>query len=115
RAVPLLGTTMVTSLALSFSVVQNAVTGGPVADHYRNYWAQSVVQATTAELLSDRTKAGLACEYFLAGLLIDLGRLAMLKTIPNEVAAVIDTAAESGRPLHDIEAERLGFDHVEIG
>ncbi|MEX0716229.1 MAG: HDOD domain-containing protein [Planctomycetaceae bacterium] len=115
RAVPLLGTTMVTSLALSFSVVQNAVTGGPVADHYRNYWAQSVVQATTAELLSDRTKAGLACEYFLAGLLIDLGRLAMLKTIPNEFSAVIDAAAENGRPLHEIETERLGFDHVEIG
>ncbi|MEX0702688.1 MAG: HDOD domain-containing protein [Planctomycetales bacterium] len=115
RAVPLLGTTMVTSLALSFSVVQNAVTGGPVAAHYRDYWAQSVVQATVAELLCKQKNSGVPCEYFLAGLLLDLGRLAMLKTVPRDAAAVLEAAAAAGRPAHELELEQLGVDHMQIG
>ena len=38
RAVPLLGTTVVTSLALSFSLVDAAMTTGPMVEHYNAYW-----------------------------------------------------------------------------
>ena len=116
RAVPLLGTTMVTSLTLSFSVVDAAVTKGLLAEHYRNYWLQSVVHAASAEYLAEKLPGGQPCEHLLTGLLMDIGRLAMLKTIPGPYQAVLDEwrQAES-EPLHVVESRSLGFDHLTIG
>ena len=115
RAVPLLGTTVVTSLALSFSLVEAAMTSGPMASHYNAYWLQSVVQGITAELLSEESAKGLDCEYFLTGLLMDLGRLAMLKTIPKEYLPVLERVQNEQRDLHEVESEAFGINHVEVG
>ncbi len=113
RAVPLLGPTMVTSLALSFSLVEAAMTSGPLSEHYRGYWMKSVVQAVAAEMLGEQTQV--KDQYFLAALLADLGRLAMLKTIGNDYAHVIEQAEESQRGLLAVEREILGFDYIDIG
>jgi HD-like signal output (HDOD) protein len=110
RAVPLLGATMVTSLALSFSLVEAAMTAGPLVNHYQRYWMKSVVQAVAAEMLGEQTRV--KDQFFLAGLLADLGRLAMLKTIGQEYALVIEDAEESHRDLLEVEREKLGFDYI---
>ncbi|MGE3313463.1 MAG: HDOD domain-containing protein [Planctomycetaceae bacterium] len=115
RAVPLLGTTVVTSLALSFSLVEAAMTTGPMAGHYNSYWKQSIVQASAAEILSKYSGKGLECEFFLAGLLADLGRLAMLKTVPRDYQPVIEAANQEQGPLIEFETRMLGVNHVEIG
>ena len=115
RAVPLLGTTVVTSLALSFSLVEAAMTNGPMADHYQSYWMQSVVQGATAEVVAELGSKGLDCEFFLTGLLLDLGRLAMLKTIPNDYLPVLERAAAEPIDLLRLEREMLGVDHVTVG
>jgi len=115
RAVPLLGTTVTTSLALSFSLNESAMSRGPLASHYQDYWRQSIVQASAAEMLGLRIAPVLAPEFFLCGLLQDLGRLAMLKTIPQEYLPVLEKAKADGTPLHEVEKRALGFDHIEIG
>lgn len=115
RAVGLLGTTYVTSIALSFYLSNSASDGGPLAEHYACYWLQSVVQATAAEMLGKRLKVRTESELFLAGLMLDLGRLAMLKAIPQEYAAALDAAREQQCGLVEAEREHLGFDHCEIG
>ncbi|MCH7689037.1 MAG: HDOD domain-containing protein, partial [Planctomycetes bacterium] len=115
RAVPLLGTTMVTSLALSFSLTDVAMKSGPLADHYQSYWTQSVIQGIAAEILGKTNENRPDCDYFLSGLLMDLGRLAMLKTISEEYLPVINAASAQQRELHDVETEMLGFDHIEVG
>lgn len=115
RAVPLLGTTVVTSLALSFSLIDAAMPDGPMAESYQDYWRQSLVQAAAAETLSALVPQGSDCEYFLAGLLVDLGRLALLKTIPKEYSTVLKACHQLDRELPLAENELLGFDHVEIG
>ncbi len=116
RAVPLLGTTLVTSMALSFSLSESAMSEGPMAEHYRDYWWQSVVQASAAEccavILADRSAGP---EFFQAGLLMDLGRLAMLKAIPKDYRGVLAAAKEGQRPLSEVEQEMFGFDHTTIG
>ena len=112
KAVPLLGTTVVTSLAMSFSLVEAAMPSGPLAEYYREYWKQSVVQACAAELLAE---PGAECEYFLAGLLIDLGRLAMLKTFPTEYVACMEAVAAEQLPLCLVEQRDLGITHFDVG
>ena len=93
RAVPLLGTTVVTTLALSFSLVDAAMASGPLAQHYTAYWKQSIVQAVAAEVLAEHYAKTLSSDCFLTGLLLDLGRLAILK---NVVAGVSSGARRLG-------------------
>src|SRR5262249_24232266 len=115
HAVILLGTTAVTALALGFSLVDNSVSNGPLGAAYAAFGLQSTVQATAAKMLAKRQSSGNEEDHFLAGLLLDLGRLAMLKTIPREYAPVVEAAASRQCPLHDVETEQLGINHVEVG
>ena len=114
RAVPLLGANVVTSLALSFSVVEAAMTRGPMAPLYSAYWLQSIVQGAAAETIGGHCESGLACEFFLAGLLMDIGRLAMLKTIPDAYRPVLEPAVQTA-PLAVLEQQVFAFDHAQIG
>lgn len=115
RAVPVIGRTVITSLALSFSLSKETVQDGPLKEHYRRYWLKSLVIAAAAERLPQTGTAGLSSELFMAGLLVDLGQLALLKVLSSEYAALLDEATQTGRPICDIEQERLGFDHTHVG
>ena len=134
RAVNLLGAGGVVSLALSFSLSDDALKTGETADAYRAYWRRCVVQGAAAELAAalpdpagDAAGAGGpgaggggaagggAGDWFLAGLLCDLGRLAMLKTIPGYAVAVWADAAEDRADPVARERTELGFDHATVG
>ena len=123
RAVNLLGASGVVSLALSFSLSDDALKRGETADAYRAYWRRCVVQAAAAELAGalspgDGPAGGApdaAGDWFLAGLLCDLGRLAMLKTIPAAAIAVWDAADADRTDPVARERTELGFDHAGIG
>ncbi len=115
RAVPLLGTTVSTTLALSFSLNDDAMCSGPVAEHYKAYWMQSVVQASAAERLGQRINPAAAAEFFLAGLLMDLGRLALMKAAAREYLPFLDQCAESPQPLEEAETAQLGVNHATVG
>jgi two-component system, cell cycle response regulator len=115
RAVPIIGTTVATSMALSFSLTDAAFSKGPLRDHYQAYWRQSVVHAVAAETLAKRVATSQTSEYFLCGLLQDLGQLAILKAIGMEYLPVLESTASGLTPLLEREAAVLGFTHVEIG
>jgi two-component system, cell cycle response regulator len=115
RAVPLLGTTVVTTLALSFSLVDAAMTSGPLAQHYTAYWKQSIVQAVAAEVLAEHYAKTLSSDCFLTGLLLDLGRLAILKTASQDYLPVLAQWESQGGSLPELERAQLGVDHVLIG
>ena len=122
RAVALLGAAGVMSLALSFSLSDEALKRGGTADAYRAYWRRCVVQAAAAELAGDLPAHGEPADagggksgWFLAGLLSDLGRLAMLKTFPADVPALWAAADADRVDPAAREREELGFDHAGLG
>ncbi len=90
RALPVLGRGAVTSLALSFSLTDDSMRGGPLADHFRRFWLRCAVQASAAETLARYRVRHPAPELFITGLLLDLGQLALLKTTGNAYARVLD-------------------------
>lgn len=114
-AVPLLGKTAIFRLALSFSLSQQAVSSGAQSLRFRHYWEQSLIQATAAEMLIADDPNRNAHDGFMVGLLSDIGRLAMLQVIPDEYLTVLQLAESQNRPLHDVEFEQLGTDHLEVG
>jgi two-component system, cell cycle response regulator len=115
RAVPLLGSKTVVGLALSFSLSQVAIQPGPLSSCFQEYWERSAIQAATADLLSKLSTDAVDCDYFLAGLLTDIGSLALLQTNAEDYLPVLENAASSHRQLHEVEAELLGFDHSMVG
>ncbi len=112
KAVPLLGTTVVTSLALSFSLASDSVNTGPLQPYYKAYWKQSIIHAVAGETLGKRCAKGLECEFFLAGMLMDIGRLALLKAAPRDYFPALMTAESQERELCDTEKEFLNLDHA---
>lgn len=115
RAIPLLGTTAATTLALSFALTDDSLRRGPLANHYQQYWKQSIVQAAAAERFSARYTERDPSEFFLAGLLLDIGRLAMLKAIPEEYSQLLDALDVIAEPLAEQETASLGCQHAEVG
>ena len=115
QSVVLMGTNAVTALALGFSLVDTSLCKGPLGDAYTSFWLQSAVQAMAAKRLAVLSRVANQNDLFLAGLLLDLGRLAMLKTIPKDYPQVIESATAQHVPLIDEETRILGFSHVEIG
>ncbi len=115
QALPLIGGTAITSLALSFSLANEAITDERVAKHYQRYWLQSIVQASAAECLAKSLGSMHGSEFFMTCLLIDLGQLALLKVLRNEYLPFLDSAEQCGRLLHDLEGETLKFSHVDVG
>jgi diguanylate cyclase (GGDEF)-like protein len=114
RAISLLGINVSTSLALSFSLADETFTNSIMRAMYQNYWLQSIVQAVACEKLGAIKKTQHAAEFFLAGLLMDLGRLAMLKTIPREYFPVLQAASQQQFRLSQVEYDQLGFSHAEV-
>jgi len=115
RAIPLLGATVATSLSLSFCLSDDTMLAGALAEHYRQYWIQSIVQAAGAECLEKYTRKGAGSELFLCGLLLDIGRLAMLKTLGKHYVPVLEQSENSELPLQHCERQAYGCDHLEVG
>lgn len=112
QAVPLIGRTVITSLALSFSLSAEAINGGPLGERYNQFWLRSIVQAAAAESLGSVCRIGLSTELFMTGLLIDLGQLAMLKVLRDDYLPVLEKADTEAIAIQQAEMEVLGYDHT---
>ena len=65
-----------------------------------------------ARFAQNRSDADLA---FTAGLLHEMGRILLAREAPEESAAVLRDALSSGRPITEIERQRFGTTHAEVG
>ncbi len=77
-------------------------------------WENSLCTAMTSHLVSRQLKRAYADEAFLLGLLHDLGKLVLVRQIPEEYAKVVDTV-HKGRTYAQVEQEVFGFAHPLIG
>src|SRR5688572_8466192 len=97
HAVPLLGATTVGMVVLSFSLVANSLPHGPLAESYQRIWKASLIQAVAAESLAKLDRRVVPAHCFVAGLLQDVGVLALLQVAPERYVPIfteLDQAAE---------------------
>ena len=124
RAVLLLGFEAVRCAVLAVSVFS---TFGPTRSAAEqsfslNYWKHSVAVATCAELLAGELIANwgrdagvLTGEAFLAGLLHDIGKLALDMTVPKSFAKVVEAVDLLRGNIADVERSVIGVDHQVVG
>lgn len=112
-AVVLLGTTMIRTLVLGFTLAEQGPAEDLLRRHFQQIWRETLFQASAAELLGERHSGVDPAVWFLAGLLQDAGRLVMLNVFQEEyVSQVIQGDADVA--LSDREAQAFGFSHAEV-
>ena len=114
EAVTYLGIERVRALVLSAGAFRAFAATQPVegfsVDALETHSAR--VARLAADLLPDKSEAE---DAFTAGVLHDVGKLLLAAHRPDEFALQLAAARESGRPLHELEHERAGVTHAEVG
>ena len=114
RAIIMLGLNTVKNLALSTAIIRSV---GQVkkskALPIKEFWAHSIGVGVMAKLLAVERGLPLAEreEYFVAGLLHDLGKI----PFGDEYAEVLIHARTTREPLIHLEQRVMGIDHEEVG
>ncbi|WP_460030389.1 HDOD domain-containing protein [Megalodesulfovibrio paquesii] len=115
RAVAILGEGQLTSLAMSVCVV-STFKGIPArVVNMRDFWRHSLACAIGARLLANMLHLRQAEQLFVAGLLHDIGRLALYKLAPEQARQAIAHAHAEGILLRTAEKRCLGFTHDILG
>jgi HD-like signal output (HDOD) protein len=118
RAIIMLGLNTVKNLALSYAILgtlrhKSAFRAIPMND----FWAHCLCVGVTAKYVAMLKGASLSEreDYFIAGLLHDLGKIPLNKQFPDDYFKVIDMTRKE--QIHLLEAENaiFGFDHCLIG
>lgn len=118
RAIIMLGINTVKNLVLGTSIVGSVgKTKSSKLFSMDDFWAHSLAVGVTAKALAVRGNLPVneREEYFVAGLLHDLGKIPMNNRYPDDYAAVIKMAAEKEILLSEAEREVFGFDHGVVG
>lgn len=127
RAVVMVGLEAVQSAVLSVSVYElmdrvgaGADDEGPAGDHRfdrKGFWTHCVAVAAASELLADahETLRVVPEEAFVAGLLHDLGKLALDLALPKAYSRVLALAERRGVAASGVERELIGLDHHTAG
>ena len=118
KTITMLGINTVKNLTLSTAMLstlpKNKVINGI---NMEGYWRHSLCAGIASKLLAE--KQGVAAkfhqEYFTAGLLHDIGKIALNAVLSEEYMRTIEIAAREKKPLFIAENENLGINHCTAG
>lgn len=120
RAIIMLGLNTVKNLALSLAVLETmSGKGGLRTVSSNDFWAHCLCVGVSARCISVLKGASLSEreDYFIAGLLHDLGKIPLNKQFPEQYHWAFNKANRSDdpRPLFWAENEIFGLDHCMVG
>ncbi len=111
QALTLLGTRCVKLLVLGFSLPVELASDDQ-AELLDDYWRHALLKAVAARELSETIFARPGDDAFIAGLLQDIGMLALLKELGKPYAAFLQRVRRESGNLAALELATLGFDHA---
>ena len=114
QALNTLGIEMIKTLVINESVFQTfSHFSNAAGTNFHNFWVRSLKTAVLARELAKRMSYPNSEEAYLAGLLHDVGRLALLSVAPNDYAS--NFMAKDDEQLCTVEKSTLGVTHSEAG
>jgi HD-like signal output (HDOD) protein len=115
RAVTLVGTRQIQILSMGGALNSLAVLlpTGPM--NMDRFWRHSMATGIAAQEIWRLTGRSESEQLFVAGLLHDCGKLAMVYAAPKVSQYLRAVAARGGQPSYLAEKEYLGFDHARLG
>lgn len=120
RAIIMLGINTVKNLALSLAVLETmSGNGGMQKVSGNDFWAHCLCVGVSARCISELKGASLSEreDYFIAGLLHDLGKIPLNKQFPEQYSKAFSKAnrKDEPQPLFRAENEVFGVDHCMVG
>jgi HD-like signal output (HDOD) protein len=117
QAVSLLGLDIVKALVLSVQVFSQFKDVPSRVLSLDVLWRHSLTTASLAReiALAEGAEATQVEEVFMAGLLHDVGVLALVTNVPDRYLDALQQAEENCRPSSELELEILGATHAEVG
>ena len=118
RAIIMLGVNTVKNLALSFAILKNiGGSGSDKAFTTDEFWTHCLCVGVVAKLLAGAIGFSPAQreEFFVAGLLHDLGKVPLNTQFPKEYHRIYETTQRDQIALHQSEERLLGIDHGVVG
>lgn len=115
RAVSLLGTNDLSSLALGVTLVRQFENIPSQLLDMNSFWRHSIRCALFARILAEHLKLKSVESYFTGGLLHDIGRLVMVERMPAQYAVAILHARSEQMPMYRAEQVCLQLDHSIVG
>jgi len=119
-AVSRIGGSQVRNLVVALGVV-DAFAGLDIGLDFPAFWRHSFTTALAAAHVAARSPeiplrgSERDNPYFLAGLLHDIGTLLLCQEMGDAYVDILDASRIDREPLHEVERERLGFDHQDVG
>ena len=111
-AVVLLGYRSVRGAALTSCLMQTAQSPGNL--DYDGFWQFSIATGILSEVLA-RTEGAHQDEAFTAGVLHQIGLLALDQGRPEQLGRALALREQSGMAMHEAERQVLGFTSAELG
>jgi HD-like signal output (HDOD) protein len=115
RAVIHLGVMRIRSLALALRLFAFKPKQRLKSFDFGYYWRYCLACAVAAKLIAGQTGEPEPEEAFVAGLLMDIGILALQEAHPHEYAKILKAKARSSRRRCELEYDAWGYDHADIG
>jgi putative nucleotidyltransferase with HDIG domain len=113
-AVRLIGVRTVGIIVSTVGIVQAITPPSCAAFDFKRFWAHSIATGICSQELARECGYPLTVA-FVAGLLHDIGQLALATYYPREFTAAARHAQDSDCPRYEAENEVLGFNHGEVG
>ncbi len=113
HAAAFLGRRSLQLVTLSFSLL-DSFSKGPYRQMYLDYWRRALTVATVAHRIAERAGGLNADEAYAAGLVADIGVLALAQVVGEHYVGMYLKHAH-GPELVAVEVQSLGFSHAEAG
>jgi putative nucleotidyltransferase with HDIG domain len=117
KAVAVIGTSQIRSLALATSVASSFEGLPNTLVSMEHFWKHSLYCALVARCLAKRARRCDPDAVFTAALLHDIGELVIFNRMPQQakdaLLIVLDSVDEL--PIYQAERQVMGFDHAEVG
>lgn len=115
RAVTLIGSKQIASLALGVSIMNSFKDIPKTIVDMESFLKHSLACGLISRILSAHMNIGQTEQMFVSGLLHDIGRLILYKYFPDESKIIFKLASERDKSLYTVERSHIGFSHARIG
>lgn len=115
RAVAIIGTRQLSSLAAGVTVVNMFKDIPSDIVDMKSFWKHSIACGVNARIIASYQGIQNTERLFVSGLLHDIGRLILYNYAPDQSTYALAKAKRTNIMLNKVEYEDLDFDHAEIG